>query len=145
MRVGALLARRRIAADDLVQTAPGPSLVTLRAEGEPPPFGDPRLASEIFAITVRHPATLAACLLPDRLLWLLRPGWDVGETVGRFKAYSNRLAHRTGVDQRLWAHAYERSPVVGRGAEVSRLLVQEPQRSGLVASSAEYPWKIRRG
>jgi hypothetical protein len=119
--------------------------VTLRVEGDGSPFDDSQLAAQIFAVTARHPATLAACLLPDRLLWLLRSGWDIGETVGRFKAYSNRLAEQAGVYQRLWAHDYDEVAVTARSGEVGRLLVEEPQRSGLVGSSAEYTWQVRRG
>lgn len=155
-----LLPRRRFETNGALPTELGPSLVTLRVEAEHAPFvhhepahtglrraaphRNTLLAAQIFALTARHPATLAACLLPDRLLWLLRPGWDVAETVGRFKAYSNRLASQAGIDRRLWTHAYERTPIAGPGTDVGRLLVEEPQRCGLVSSSAEYPWKIRR-
>jgi len=132
-------------AEPLADGPISPSLVTLRAEGHRAPFRDGELAGQIFAVTARHPATLAACLLPDRLLWLLRAGWDVAETVGRFKAYSNRLAHEGGLCGPLWGHLYHELAINGRSEEVARLLVETPLHEGLVQGGAVYPWQMRRG
>lgn len=131
-------------AEPLADGPTSPSLVTLRAEGNRSPFRDAELAGQIFPVTARHPATLAACLLPDRLLWLLRSGWDVAETVGRFKAYSNLLAHEAGVVGPLWAHPYHELAINGRSEEVARMLMETPLHRGLVQGGADYPWQMRR-
>lgn len=84
-----------------------------------------------------HPATVAACLLPDHLHWLLAHG-DVG-CVGRFESWSSSCAARLGLRGPLWSGPAHSEVVVDPAATAAHILAN-PVRLGLVCEPQRWPW-----
>ena len=121
-----------------------PIHATLCTADDGGPFALPRLAEPVYAALSEHPSTLAACLMPDHLHWLLD---DAGPCHGDdpgFKSYPTRLARRTGYRGPLWQRLLlgrrrppEREP--GGGGDY---LLDNPVRAGRVRSREEYPYSV---
>jgi REP element-mobilizing transposase RayT len=109
-----------------------------------PIFARHEVAIAVFEAVRSEEVTLAACLMPDHLHWLLRHGRDLARTVGRFKSYGTRCAWRAGHRGRLWQrsfhdHALRRSEAVPRVVEY---LAGNPVRAGLVGAVGEWPFFV---
>jgi hypothetical protein len=126
-----------------------PVRLTLETRGGRPLFDAHRpttLAVGVFELAARHPDTVAACLLPARLDWLLADGLRLAECVGLFRARSTDLAHRHGRHGKLWRRCrwgHVRGPRQGL-REAAAAIVDAPRRLGLVASARDYPLRILR-
>jgi REP element-mobilizing transposase RayT len=120
--------------------------VTVCTAGEESRFADPALAKPIFAALVDHPATLAACLMPDHLHWLLTDASQAVEVLRDFKSYSTWLFKQAGYRCQLWQRSFW-DHVVRRGESldnVVRYIVDNPVREGLVTEREDYPyWVVR--
>lgn len=126
--------------------ADGALRVTLLVFGGAPLFLESRVAAPVFRRLVAHPETLAACLLPDRLLWMLAGHRECSETVRQFKAVSAGLARWHGHRGRLWRRGY-RVEGNGSGSDVLAAaldLLEAPARRGLTDDARTYPYQILR-
>ena len=84
--------------------------------------------------------TLAYCLMPDHLHWLLKLGKPtLAHVVGQMKGRSSRASR--AIDGRLWQRGYYDHAI--RTDEnlrnVARYIVANPLRAGLVAHIGDYP------
>jgi len=107
-------------------------------------FLDHRLALEVFRLVIEPEFTMAACLMPDHLHWLLADASRAGDAVIRFKSLSTRVSWQGGVRGRLWQRSYW-DHVIRRQEdlrEVAEYIVQNQVRAGLVPQASEYPWQI---
>ena len=87
--------------------------------------------------------TLAYCLMPDHLHWLLELGQQpLAQVVGQLKGRSSR-AYRAGlaVDGHLWQRGYYDHAIRRDESlrNVARYLVANPLRAGLVTRIGDYP------
>ncbi len=121
-----------------------PIHATLCTADDGGPFALPRLAEPVYAALSEHPSTLAACLMPDHLHWLLDDAARVMETIQAFKSYSTRLARRTGYRGPLWQRSFWDHVVRRRESleAVVDYLLDNPVRAGLVRSREEYPYSV---
>jgi REP element-mobilizing transposase RayT len=111
-----------------------------------PYFHGTDLAVAGFRVVADHTDTLAACLLPDHLHWLISGGANLSARVGRFKSFSTKLARDLGLRERLWQRSFW-DHVVRRGEgleKVARYIVENPVRAGLVTEVSRYPYQIIR-
>jgi REP-associated tyrosine transposase len=111
-----------------------------------PVFADPTLARLAFSLVLAEPRTLAACLMPDHLHWLLADASEMESTVRRLKSVSTRSAHVSGWSGPLWQRSYW-DHVVRRAEDLERLaryIVENPVRRGLVAEAERYPFQVIR-
>jgi len=107
-------------------------------------FVDHRLALEVFRLVVEQEYTLAACLMPDHLHWLLADASRAPDAVSRFKSLSTRVSWQGSIRGRLWQRSYW-DHVIRRQEdlrEVAEYIIQNPVRAGLVRQADEYPWQI---
>lgn len=103
------------------------------------------LAYLAFNLAAEDGATLACCLLPRRLDWLLSSGEALTARVHRLQTTTTHAARRLGIHRPLWSPSFE-ARVLGPDeieATVHRI-VEEPVRAGLVEAAAEWPWQMRR-
>jgi REP element-mobilizing transposase RayT len=93
------------------------------------------VAEVVFDLVRNNSATLAACLMPDHLHWLVLPEeGSPSSFVARFKSFSTHAARRTGHKGRLWQRSFY-DHVVRRNEgcrEIARYILANPVRAGLV-------------
>ena len=123
-----------------------PAHVTIRTWNERDLFRSESYAEPVFRACAESPETLACCLMPDHLHWLIRDAKTMSEVVGRFKSYTTRLSWRSGHKGRLWQRSFWDHVVRdGESLEaVARYIVANPVRHGLVRRPAEYPYRLIR-
>lgn len=111
-----------------------------------PFFGDCRLAEAVHSLVCDHQRTLATCLMPDHLHWLLDDSSKMRRAVGSFRSYSTRVVRHLGHKGKLWQRSYW-NQVVRFEADVPRFvgrIVGDPVRRGLVEDWREYPYTARK-
>jgi len=126
-----------------------PVRLTLETRGRGPLFDARRptsLAHAVFGPVARHPGTLAACLLPDRLDWLLTDGARLAESVDHFRTRSDRIARRHGHREGLWGRCrWSHLARLDRTAgEVAAGFAEAPRRLGLAPRAGDYPLLVLR-
>jgi REP element-mobilizing transposase RayT len=89
-------------------------------------------------------ASLAWVVMPDHLHWLFQLGANASleETIGLMKGRSSRLINKhLGEEGTLWQAAFHEHALRGEEdlREISRYIVANPLRAGLIASLADYP------
>lgn len=108
-------------------------------------FEDPDLATTVFGPVRNDPNTIAACLMPDHLHWLLTArDQPPGVVVGRFKSLSTNRAWTRGYRGKLWQRSFF-DHVVRRSEEVQKVamyIAANPVRAGLVTSWEDYPYSV---
>jgi putative transposase len=111
-----------------------------------PFFADVQLAEAVHSLVVDHQRTLATCLMPDHLHWLLDDASRMRRAVASFKSYSTRVAWNLGHRGKLWQRSHW-DHVVRFETDVARLasyIVGNPVRSELVVDWREYPFSVLR-
>lgn len=96
------------------------------------------IARAIFDQAMAHDGTLACCLLPDRLEWLLHPAVDTDAAVASLVERSHEVARRLGIAEPLWAQGSGPG-----GVSVTRLPVREEAVEEAVGKIATLP--VREG
>jgi REP element-mobilizing transposase RayT len=121
-----------------------PVHVRIGTPGRRQQFADPVLAALTFGAVAVHPETLAACLMPDHLHWLLASAANLSGKVAACKAMTTRLARPLGVRESLWQRSFFDRVVRSREglAAVARYILDNPRRSGMVAADERYPFAI---
>src|SRR5687767_6617381 len=118
----------------------GAAHVIVCCVGGQDPFRNRQLAASVFEPWASHPATLAACLMPDHLHRLARPTPRLPLEVARLKSWTTRVAWRGGWRSRLWQRSF--MDRVTRRRDDPRLLadyvIGNPVRAGLVAVGPGY-------
>ena len=120
-----------------------PVHVTIRTRGGEPVFAEPRIAAPLFALVADHSQTLACCLMPDHLHWLLNDARSMGELVRSFKSYSTYAVRTLGHGPKLWQRSFS-NHVLGKEEnlrQVAEHIVQTPVRSGIVQDFRQYPFQ----
>ena len=123
-----------------------PVHVNVSAFRRQPVFGKAELASIVFELVATHPQTIAACLMPDHLHWLLADGMEMITCVGRLKSYSTTIAWQQGHCGRLWQRSFW-DHVVRKDEDLFRVaqyIIENPVRKGLVQEARSYPYKVLR-
>jgi REP element-mobilizing transposase RayT len=123
-----------------------PIHLTLCTLGEGGPFARAAFAQPVFDALSHHPTTLAACLMPDHLHWLLDDAAQAIETTQAFKSYSTRLVRRAGYRDPLWQRSFWDHVVRRRESleAVIAYILDNPVRDGLVQRREEYPYSVVR-
>jgi len=121
-----------------------PVHVTICAHQARPVFRDVRLAAPIFSIVADHSQTVACCLMPDHLHWLIADAESMGDLVRSFKSYTTYAARTLGHGEKLWQKSYwdhvlRREEDVG---EIAEYIIHNPVRGGIVSEAGEYPYQI---
>ncbi len=83
--------------------------------------------------------TLAWCLMPDHLHWLVQLGTDpLATVVGRMKGRSSRRAMSAGP---LWQRGYYEHAIRAEEdlVQVARYIIANPLRAGLVTRIGDWP------
>lgn len=127
--------------------APGhPVHVIIHAFGDTTPFEDPTRATRVFHLVADHPATLAACLMPDHLHWLQRDAARVVAAVQRFKSYSTRVVRQAGWQGPLWQRSFWDHVIRRRESltAVVEYILANPVRKRLARAWDEYPYSVVR-
>jgi len=109
-------------------------------------FGNRHLAATVFRLVVEETTTLAACLMPDHLHWLLSDASHALETIRRFKSLSTHVGWRENRQGKLWQRSFW-DHVIRRDENlraVAEYIVQNPVRAGLVAEADQYPYRLIR-
>ena len=118
-----------------------PVHVTICCRGEACPFIQTRLAESLVELLVGDQQTLAYCLMPDHLHWLLNDATSMIRAVQRFKSLATIRARALGWRESIWQRSYYDRVV--RSEEdlmaVAWYLVANPVRAGIVGSIDEYP------
>ena len=120
--------------------------LVLRVGDGRPLFGDPGLAAEVFGLLERNPETVAACLMPDHLQWVLRDASAMESELRRFKSRSTTVAWSRGHAGRLWQNSYW-DHVVRREEDLLAIIayvMYNPVRAGFVVDPAVYPYVVWR-
>ena len=121
-----------------------PVHVILCTRAGEPVFAEPEPARILIDLLEEHPATRAACLLPDHLHWLLSDAATMASVVGQFKSYSAWKLAREGRATRLWQRSYW-DHVIRRHESLEVVIDYiraNPVRAGLAATPDEYPWTV---
>ncbi len=108
-----------------------------------PVFRNDGLAAPLFALVADHPQTLACCLMPDHLHWLIADAGSMRQLVHSFKSYSTYAARTLGHREKLWQRSYW-DHVLRREEDLRQVaehIVQDPVRSGLVKDASRYPYQ----
>ena len=108
-----------------------------------PVFRNDGLAAPLFALVADHSQTLACCLMPDHLHWLIADARSMRQLVHSFKSYSTYAARTLGHREKLWQRSYW-DHVLRREEDlrqVAEYIVQNPIRSGLVEDVSGYPYQ----
>ncbi|MGB5161465.1 MAG: transposase [Thermoanaerobaculia bacterium] len=109
-------------------------------------FLDHSLARPVFELLNEQDCTLAACLMPDHLHWLLSDASRAQEAVSRFKSVSTRTSWSQGRHGKLWQRSFW-DHVIRRQEDlkaVAEYIIQNPVRQGLVREAREYPFHVTR-
>jgi REP-associated tyrosine transposase len=124
-----------------------PVHLTLSAFRRVPFFLNPSLARQVMDLVVREGDTMAACLMPDHLHWLVLPSEVLGNVVKRFKLSSLEVAWDLGVKGKLWQRSFYDHVVRDERdlAETLRYIAENPVEEGLVDSAEKWPYQFRRG
>jgi len=123
-----------------------PVHVNIGAFRRQPLFGRPELANLIFALVASHPETIAACLMPNHLHWLIADAKEMVTSVGRLKSYSTTVAWHQGHCGRLWQQSFW-DHVLRKDEEISkvaRYIIENPVREGLAQEARSYPYQVLR-
>lgn len=112
-----------------------------------PVFAEHRAADTVFPLVRNHPRTLAACLMPDHLHWLLGDPEDLSGVVGKFKSFASHALWNAGSaarGSRIWQRSFWDRFV--RNAQDLEVLIDyilaNPVRAGLVTERQSYPWSV---
>jgi len=123
-----------------------PAHVTICTAEEQDVFLRDRWARPVFDLCARHPETLACCLMPDHLHWLVRDSGTMSQVVGGFKSFTTHRLRALGFQGRLWQRSFWDHVVREAESleETARYIVNNPVRRGLVEEPKEYPyWVVR--
>jgi REP element-mobilizing transposase RayT len=104
------------------------------------------LASIVFELVATHPQTIAACLMPDHLHWLIADAKEMIPCVGRLKSYSTTVAWQQGHNGRLWQRSFW-DHVLRKDEDLSRVaqyIIANPVRKGLAQEARSYPYQVLR-
>jgi REP element-mobilizing transposase RayT len=107
-------------------------------------FRNASLAAPLFAIVADHSQTLACCLMPDHLHWLIADAASMSQLVHSFKSYSTYAARTLGYRSKVWQRSYW-DHVLRRDEDliaVAEYIVLNPVREGMVRDFREYPYQI---
>lgn len=108
-----------------------------------PVFHNTGIAAPLFALVADHSLTLACCLMPDHLHWLIADAASMRQLVSSFKSYSTYAARTLGHREQLWQPSYW-DHVVGHDEDLQKLaehIIQSPVRTGLVEHVSRYPFQ----
>lgn len=111
-----------------------------------PLFRKLELADLVFELVAQHPETIAACLMPDRLHWLLSDAQYMLDAVRRLKSHSTTVAWHRGHPGRLWQQSF-RDHILGQDADLSKVarnIIEKPVREGLAQEAQRYPYHLIR-
>ena len=123
-----------------------PLRITLGTCGGRELFRGDLLSDAVFSIVVATDVTLAACLMPDRLHWLIVASPDWSGRLRRFKSFTTSLAWRCGHSGRLW-QAASRDRVRQCDQDLCALAegtVNAPLWAGLVKEPETYRYQYNR-
>ena len=119
-----------------------PVHVILCSKDRRPILGNPQLATRVFERLRAHSASLAGCVMPDHVHWLLKSADRIQARVGRLKSGTTRSFWELGHTGTLWQRSfYDR--VVRREEDlhkVARYIVENPLRAGLAEQLEAYPF-----
>jgi putative transposase len=106
----------------------------------------PPLATFVFERQARLPETLAFCLMPEHLHWLVEAVEPPAVAVKALKLASFHEAARLGFHHRLWQRSYFDRVIWSSDALVAevRYILANPVRAGLVGEPAEWPYGMCR-
>lgn len=104
------------------------------------------LTERTFDLVRRHEGTAAACLLPDRLHWLLADDQALSQEISCFKVLSTRAAWEAGARGEIWRRSFIAAPLPGNAdiVDAARAIVGSPVRYGLVERIEDWPYQIWR-
>jgi len=106
-------------------------------------LASPPLAALTLGVVAARPETLAACIMPDHVHWLLETN-RLTDSVNRVKSVTTALFWRQGRDGKIWQRSfYDR--VLRSGDDrrrVAEYVVANPVRAGLVSEVDAYPWTV---
>ena len=116
-------------------------LIVATARREPI-FLDRELALEVFSVVCAEPSTLAACLMPDHLHWLVAEPREMSRLAARMKSLTTQRAWRLGRSGRIWQRSFlDRLVRTPAQLEASRAyILANPSRAGLVDGEGSYPF-----
>ena len=109
-------------------------------------FSEHQLADSVFRLLVDEERTVAACLMPDHLHWILSDASQALETIRGFKSLSTHIAWRAGIQGKLWQRSFW-DHVIRRDedlCQVARYITQNPVRANLAAEASHYPYQVMR-
>jgi REP element-mobilizing transposase RayT len=124
-----------------------PIHLTLAVRNREPLLSGPVLAGHVLELVVRETDTLAACVMPDHLHWIVVPSEGLGDLVRRFKLSSTEIAWSLGVKGKLWQRSFH-DHIIRSEDELERTLryiFENPVEAGLVDSAEKWPYRFRRG
>jgi len=106
-------------------------------------FIRPPLAALTFGFMAAHPETLAVCIMPDHVHWLVDTE-RLTEAVKSAKSITTLLIQRYGRRGKVWQRSFHDRVLRSRDdrRQVARYLVANPVRSGLVREAGRYPWAV---
>jgi len=109
-------------------------------------FQSDLLADVVFSILVATDVTLAVCLMPDHLQWLIVGSPDWSGRLRRFKSFSTSISWRCGHAGRLWQRSAADRVVQSEEdlRAVADRMVSHPLRTGLVEAVSDYPYQFSR-
>ncbi|MGB3565063.1 MAG: transposase [Thermoanaerobaculia bacterium] len=123
-----------------------PVHVNVSAFRRQPLFGKAELASIVFELVATHPQTIAACLMPDHLHWLIADAKEMVTCIGRLKSYSTTVAWQQGHGGRLWQRSFW-DHVLRKDEDLSRVaqyIIENPVRKGIAQEALSYPYQVLR-
>jgi REP element-mobilizing transposase RayT len=100
----------------------------------------------VFELVARHPQTIAACLMPDHLHWLIADAREMITSVRRLKSFSTSVAWHQGHCGRLWQRSFW-DHVLRKDedlSKVARYIIENPVRKGLAQEARSYPYQVLR-
>ena len=120
--------------------------LTLHTAGGRPLFRLPGLAWAVVAALAARRRTETACLLPERLEWLVLGGGTPTRLVADFKRLSTGLAWRQGHVGALWNGEDLARPLRSGSSVrgVTAWVAELPMATGVVEPGVDYPYRVRR-
>ena len=120
--------------------------LTLHAHADRPLFRCRGLAWTLLAGLAAERRTEAACLLPDRLEWLLLGPGEPRGLVADFRCVSALQARRLGHVGAIWDGTDLVRPLRSQGAlrGVVAWIAELPSAVGVVGAAEEYAYRVRR-